>query len=155
MTIRPLTEADIPALAALERAGFPDPWNEAGLSLLLSPPYGGLCAEEEGTLLAYVGWLYFPAEQNFPADAEITRITVSPDARRRGIGRALLNAMRAALLPPNAPLTVRLDVRESNLPAQALYAACGFSPCGRRPRFYGGEDALEYSLTVPPKGQNS
>ncbi len=152
MTVRGLTAADIPALITLEQAGFSDPWNEAGLSLLLAPPYGGLCAEEDGGLLAYVGWICFPADQDFPAEAEITRITVSPAARRRGIGRALLEEMCEILLPANAPLTVRLDVRESNLPAQALYAACGFTPCGRRPRFYGSEDALEYCLTVPPKG---
>jgi ribosomal-protein-alanine N-acetyltransferase len=152
MTVRALTAADIPAIAALEQQGFPDPWNEAGLSLLLTPPYGGLCAEENGILLGYVGWIFFPADGDLPADAEITRITVSPDARRRGIGLTLLRAMCAVLLPACAPLTVRLDVRESNLPAQALYAAHGFAPCGRRPRFYGNEDALEFILTVPPKG---
>ena len=146
MTLTPIVREDISALAALEREGFSDPWNEAGLALLLTPPYGGLCAKREGEIVGYVGWLCFPADGSCPAEAEITRITVAPAARRQGIGRALLDAMLARLAPTGEPLSVNLDVRESNLPAQALYTALGFVPCGRRPRFYGDEDALEYRL---------
>ncbi len=37
-----------------------------------------------------------------------------------------------------------LEVRESNLAAQSLYAQCGFEPVGKRRRYYSNppEDAL-------------
>ncbi len=144
--IRPIERGDIPALAALEAVCFPDPWNEAGLGLLLGAPYGGLCAVRDGVTVGYVGWMYIPAGNGMSAEAEITRIAVAPDARRQGLGRALLNAMLAALAPNGEPLTVYLDVRESNRAAQALYESLGFVQQGVRPRFYGDEDAREYVL---------
>lgn len=145
LILRPVAEADLPALLALEAACFPDPWSEAGLSLLLRAPYGGLVAERAGAVVGYVGWMYFPAMGDCMAEAEITRICASSDARRCGIGRALLGEMLARL---EKPLRVYLDVRASNTPAQGLYEAFGFARRGVRPRFYGDEDAVEYELTV-------
>ncbi|MBE6575172.1 MAG: GNAT family N-acetyltransferase [Ruminococcaceae bacterium] len=158
LTIRPVCREDIPALMALEAAAFPDPWEENGLALLLNPPFGGLCAFAEGALAGYIGWLHFPADGSLPAEAEITRIAVSPALRRRGIGRLLLQEMLEHLAPDNAPITLRLDVRESNTAAQALYTGFGFAVCGRRPRFYGSEDALEMQLilpVIPPRRENT
>ncbi|MBQ8397024.1 MAG: ribosomal protein S18-alanine N-acetyltransferase [Clostridia bacterium] len=144
--IRPVERGDIPALAALEAACFPDPWNETGLGMLLGAPYGGLCAEQDGVIVGYVGWMYIPAGNSLPAEAEITRIAVAPAARRQGLGRALLEGMLAMLCPDDGALTVYLDVRESNRAAQALYESLGFARQGTRPRFYGDEDAREYAL---------
>lgn len=144
--IRPVERADIPALAALEAVCFPDPWNEAGLGMLLSAPYGGLCAVKDGAVVGYVGWMYIPAGNGLPAEAEITRIAVVPAARRQGFGRALLERMLTVLSPGNGALTVYLDVRASNRAAQALYESFGFVQYGSRPRFYGDEDACEYAL---------
>lgn len=149
ITLRPVCGADIQALLTLEAAAFPDPWEENGLKLLLSPPFGGLCAFAGEELAGYIGWLHFPADGSLPAEAEITRIAVSPAWRRRGIGRLLLQAMPERLAPGGSPITLRLDVRESNTAAQALYTGFGFAVCGRRPRFYGSEDALEMQLILP------
>ncbi|MBQ2768146.1 MAG: GNAT family N-acetyltransferase [Clostridia bacterium] len=149
IVLRAIAPSDLDTIAALEHQSFPDPWDTSGLGLLLAPPYGGLCAWLDDTIAGYIGWLAFPAAGDMPAEAEITRIAVSPALRRRGIGRALLSAMTAQLTSDNTPLTVHLDVRESNIAAQSLYAALGFTPCGRRPRFYGEEDALEMVLHRP------
>lgn len=146
LLLSPVTVDNLPALAGLERACFPDPWSEGGLRLLLAPPYGGLCAWQGGEVVGYIGYLAFPAAGDCSAEAEITRLAVAPAARRQGIGRALLMEM-LTVLQGEGSLSVRLDVRESNVPARALYASLGFAPCGRRPRFYGGEDAIEYLLT--------
>lgn len=147
--LRSVERNDIPTLAALEAACFSDPWNEAGLDLLLNPPYGGLCAMYGGRIDGYIGWIYFPAANGADAEAEITRIAVAPAARRRGLGRALLGGMLDRLAPAGEPFAVFLDVRESNRAAQALYESFGFVQNGRRPRFYGEEDAREYILTIP------
>ena len=144
--IRPVTPEDLAALAAIEQACFPDPWAVSALGILTAPPYGGLCALLDGAVVSYVGWMFIPAGDGMAAEAEITRIAVLPAARRCGIGRALLDAMIARLRPDGAPLSVYLDVRASNCAAQTLYASCGFVRHGVRPRFYGDEDAFEYSL---------
>lgn len=149
LLLRPVERDDLTALAALEAACFPDPWTETGLGLLLSRPYGGLCAVQAGAVVGYVGWMYLPAGDGIGAEAEIARIAVAPAVRRCGIGRALLDAMLAAITPNSPSLSVYLDVRESNRGAQALYEAFGFVRNGRRPRFYGDEDAREYILTIP------
>ena len=144
--IRAVEREDIPGLAALETACFPDPWTESALGMLTAKPYGGLCALQGEDIVGYVGWLHFPAMGDNAAEAEITRIAVSPAARRRGIGRALLERMFAVLNPDGAPMSAYLDVRESNRAAQALYESLGFVQHGTRPRFYGDEDAREYAL---------
>lgn len=151
--LRPVCEADIGALLALEAAAFPDPWEETGLNLLLAPPFGGLCAFAGDEPAGYIGWLHFPADGLLPAEAEITRIAVSPALRRRGIGRLLLQAMQERLAPGGSPIILRLDVRESNTAARALYAGFGFTIYGRRPRFYGSEDAIEMQLILPRRSK--
>ena len=67
---------------------------------------------------------------------------VEPDFRRRGVGRALVEALLDELRGEGVT-RVFLEVRGSNLPAHKLYAACGFAASGRRTRYYSdGEDAL-------------
>jgi ribosomal-protein-alanine N-acetyltransferase len=44
-----------------------------------------------------------------------------------------------------------LEVAEDNAAARALYAAAGFAPAGRRPRYYpDGRDALLLAAILPP-----
>lgn len=148
MTLRPIAREDIPALAKLEAACFPDPWNESGLGMLLAPPRGGLCAVSDGAVAGYVSWMHIPAGDGMAAEAEILRIAVSPEARRQGLGRALLDGMLNTLRVGDEPLNVYLDVRASNAAAQGLYASFGFVRRGMRPRFYGDEDAFEYVLEL-------
>ena len=51
---------------------------------------------------------------------------VLPQARGRGIGRALMQAVEAEALKRGAA-KITLEVLSGNAPARALYAACGFS----------------------------
>lgn len=82
-------------------------------------------------------------------ELEIFNIAVAGEARRQGLGRALLqHVLRCAA---NAGLeTALLEVRESNAAALALYAEAGFAPCGRRKGYYAdtGEDALVLSFAL-------
>ena len=62
---------------------------------------------------------------------EVLNLAVAPEFRRRGIGGALLQAGLAALRRRKVD-EVFLEVRESNISAQALYLGYGFRAVGQR-----------------------
>ena len=74
-------------------------------------------------------------------EAEIITIGVHPDARRTGIGSALLGVMEADL-KKNGVKHIFLEVAADNAPARALYEQNGFVQIGVRPRYYDGVDAI-------------
>lgn len=81
-------------------------------------------------------------------EAHISTIASHPDWRRRGIGELLLLAMIDSAAEIGANI-VTLEVRVTNVPAQALYTKYGFEVVGRRKGYYSdnGEDA--YIMTTP------
>lgn len=68
-------------------------------------------------------------------EGEILNLAVAPAGRRRGLGRALVQDILGALAERGVRY-VYLEVRESNAPARALYAAHGFKEVGRRTQYY-------------------
>ena len=84
MIVRRAELSDIPAVAALERAEFPDGADEGMLARLWKTDGGVILAAEEGNdLLGYV-WARFVLDEG-----DIGNVAVAPDSRRRGIGAAL------------------------------------------------------------------
>ena len=73
----------------------------------------------------------------------ISNVAVHPDARRQGIGDALIDALAAKAAELELAF-LTLEVRESNAPAIALYAKHGFHPVGKRKNYYDApkEDAV-------------
>lgn len=125
--ILPAVPQDAAAIASLEAVCFAglDPWGEEAVAATLSSPVGNCFLAKDGeTPVGYLLGTFIAPE------GEIDRVGVLPAYRRQGIGKALLVPFceRAE--------TVFLDVRASNLPAQALYRACGFTVCGKRSGFY-------------------
>jgi len=80
-------------------------------------------------------------------EGEILNLAVAPAGRRNGLGRALVQHMLEALTARGAR-QIYLEVRESNAPARALYAAQGFKEVGRRTQYYRRpvEDAIVLRL---------
>ena len=80
-------------------------------------------------------------------EGEILNLAVAPAGRRRGLGRALVEAMLEALRTRGIR-QVYLEVRESNSSARALYASRGFKEVGRRKAYYRRpvEDAIVLRL---------
>jgi len=74
-------------------------------------------------------------------EAEIITIGVHPDARRTGIGIALLGVMEADLKKSGVK-HIFLEVAADNTPARVLYEQNGFVQIGVRPRYYDGVDAI-------------
>lgn len=69
---------------------------------------------------------YVAAEIQSDGSGYIDFLGVHPDHRRRGIGRALVQASADRLLDLGAS-SVNLTVRESNAAARALYGSLGFT----------------------------
>ena len=130
MIVRKATLSDIPAVAALERAEFPDGADEGMLTRLWETDGGIILAAGEGdALLGYV-WARFVLDEG-----EIGNIAVAPERRRCGVGAALLGALFAESERRGAAV-LRLEVRESNLAARRLYEKNGFETVGKRRNYY-------------------
>lgn len=143
--IEPLRPEWIAAAAALEKQCFSLPWSEKSLQSELDNPRAALFAAvgSDGALLGWAGLQHVCGEGN------VTNIAVSPAARRRGIGRALTQALIGAAEDLGLS-SLTLEVRASNQAAVALYAGLGFDTLGIRPRFYERptEDALMMRKTL-------
>lgn len=74
-------------------------------------------------------------------ESEIITIGVHPDARRTGIGIALIGVMEADLKKQGVK-HIFLEVVADNAPARALYEQTGFVQVGVRPKYYDGVDAI-------------
>src|SRR5262249_11518023 len=84
---------------------------------------------------------FLVTRQTAPHEHEILNLAVDPAHRRQGIARALL---RDALSQANADWF--LEVRESNVPAIALYRSLGFEQVALRPGYYSPESGIVMKL---------
>ena len=111
-----------------------------------SPIRVALAAEEAGG-----GVAGFAIASVLPPHAELESIAVSAHLHRQGVARRLFAELLINLQPRRVTEIV-LEVRESNLPARALYSALGFSQLGTRPRYYADpeENAVLLSFPVGP-----
>ncbi len=129
------TGAHAAAMAAIHAASFPprERWGEDAMRLQLDLPGAFAFIDERGAfVLARVA----------ADEAEILSVAVMPEARRSGVGRALLAAAMDEARACGAA-SMFLEVAEANTAARALYAGAGFAPVGTRPNYYpGGAAAL-------------
>lgn len=140
MRLRAAEASDRAQIVALEQASQLYPWTSADLSQFPSSIDRGWVMEDQGQIVAWLGARLLAQE------AEVLNMAVRPAWRQRGLGRELL----AALLTQVDRLGIErvlLEVRQSNLRAQALYRRCGFVVCGQRKGYYRSagnqrEDAL-------------
>jgi [ribosomal protein S18]-alanine N-acetyltransferase len=132
--IRPMAEADLPAVAAIQQAcPSAAQWNPSDYLAL-----DATVAELDGRV---AGFLVVRAVAE--DEREVLNVAVDPLAQRQGVAAQLLSeALRRG--------AVRwfLEVRESNRPARNLYKKWGFLDVGRRPSYYTApeEDCIVMSL---------
>jgi ribosomal-protein-alanine N-acetyltransferase len=128
--VRPLHVDDLDALYALERASQPLPWSDDQLLLeLVHDDALVLGCDDDSGLCGYV------ALRQMVDELWVLNVAVHPRARRRGLGRRLLDVAWATTRA-RALASLWLEVRESNAGARALYQSCGFTERGRRPGYY-------------------
>jgi ribosomal-protein-alanine N-acetyltransferase len=130
MRLRPAGPEDAAALAEAHALAFADPWPARAFAELLASPGAFALAAEAGDRLA--GLILLRA---IAGEAEVLTLAVIPAHRRRGVGRALLEAGlgRSALAGAAAAF---LEVAADNAAGIALYRQDGFEAVGRRAGYY-------------------
>ena len=130
MKILPMNEYHVAQVAELEKLCFSDPWSENSVASELKNPLSlWLIAEEDGVVCGYVG------SPTVLGETDMMNIAVRPDCRRKGVAAALITELICRLKGQGSHI-LRLEVRESNAPAIALYKAMGFTQLGLRKNYY-------------------
>jgi ribosomal-protein-alanine N-acetyltransferase len=151
MQIRRATLADVSAIVYIERqsptAGH---WSEQQYRFAINYPGGGaqrlvLVAQHDDETLP----IAFLVAHHVASDWELENIVVSPQVRRTGCAKQLLNALLTRARDTNSD-SIFLEVRESNAAARTLYERAGFEETGRRKSYYANpeEDAILYRLSL-------
>jgi ribosomal-protein-alanine N-acetyltransferase len=163
VTIRSATPTDIQFLMALERASpTAAHWSEERYRQAVQPCTGDperLVLAAEGVTPAAAGGseeaeagsglLGFLVARYLAPEWELENIVVAAAARRRGLGKQLLEALFARAKETHSE-ALFLEVRESNTGARSLYEAAGFQQAGRRKSYYTDpvEDAILYRQSM-------
>ena len=135
--LRPMVDADLPFTAALyastrEAELAPIPWPAEAKQAFLAQQhaaqhahyqqhYRGMDAMIVERRGAAIGRLYL---YEMPAEIRIVDISLAPEARRHGIGAALLRDLFAQAAPRGKNVSIHV---EKNNPARMLYARLGFT----------------------------
>jgi [ribosomal protein S18]-alanine N-acetyltransferase len=140
--IRPAAAADVDDLMRIEERAFrTERIPRRGFRRFLASPSSLLIvARHAGTTAGYALVL-------FRAGSEVARlysIAVAPEAKRRGIGVALLAAAEAATRARKCSV-LRLEVHEKNAPAISRYRKSGYTLFGQHLGYYAdGGHALRF-----------
>ena len=144
--IRPMTNADLADVLAIETSAYTHPWSEGILRDCMRVGYSCWVCEMGEDVVGHAVMSVAVGE------AHLLNLCVSPDFQGLGVGRRLLNrALRIAA--EREADTMFLEVRESNVGACGLYESEGFGEIGRRRAYYpkdggGREDALVYAKAL-------
>ena len=145
LMIRPAIERDLDMVLAIEQsAGTAAHWTEPQYKIaIVQPERLFFVAEEGGSILGFL--IAFTGTPEW----ELENLAVLASARKRGIGRTLMEALIRAAQQANAS-EIRQEIRASNHPAQALGQKMRFVQQGRRRGYYRepDEDALLFKYLV-------
>lgn len=126
------------ALFAIEQACFGNDWTRDMLFEEIDNPLSVLVTERrEGAVAG------FALGRVVADEAELFRIGVLPEFRKRGIAEGLLSELLWKMSERGAAKCF-LEVRGRNAPAIALYEKCGFERISVRRGYYSDDDALIY-----------
>ena len=129
ITIEKMSREHLSEVASIEERSFSLPWSLESFELMLTEQASALVALEDGRVLGYVGMMCVLDE------GQIINVAVHPDARRRGVGRSLMEAAQT-YAKERGIVFLSLEVRESNIAARSLYSSLGWEEQGIRKGFY-------------------
>ncbi len=134
-------KGDALSIAQLEKECFTDNWSENAVSMQIDRQQ--IIVYKDGNKV--IGYCVFMTAAD---EGEILRIAVIPNARKRGIGRKLLDSA-VKIMKSRGASEIFLEVRASNKDAISLYEKYGFIKTGVRKNYYENkEDAVLYNFKV-------
>ena len=140
---RDLDPGDLDEVMAIEMASFPSPWSHKLFEEEIGRTFSDavVAVEEPGGEVAGYTICWTVGEES-----HLLNIAVRPDARGRGVGRALLKECLRRAARAGAR-RIFLEVRPSNQQAIRIYRREGFRFVGIREGYYTdtGEDAIVFS----------
>lgn len=147
----PLRPEDLPQVAAIEEAVFPEPLSLEAVRSLYSDPATTYVAFRDGDVVA----AYFGFQVTGPTAHVIANAT-HPAYRRRQLGRRILTRAEPVARLAGARWFLG-EVRVSNTPQRLLLAGLGWVDIGLCPHFFGnGEDArVVWRVLSDPAGGES
>lgn len=140
LSVEPMRRRHVAGVMAIEQRSYPKPWTENvfhnELEMMRRGERTYLVARRQRAVVGYGGLMYAVD------DAHVTNIAVSDEVRRQGVATRLLAELAWCGIEYGST-ALTLEVRVSNLGAQALYERFGFEAAGVRPRYYeNAEDAI-------------
>jgi ribosomal-protein-alanine N-acetyltransferase len=146
-TLRPMREADLDAVMAIEVRAYPFPWTRGIFEDCLRAAYPAWVLWRGEAIVGYAVLSVAAGE------GHVLNVCVDPACQGQGHGRRLLHAV-LHLARARGAKRLFLEVRPSNPGAIALYRSEGFDEIGRRPRYYpardGREDAIVMAMELLP-----
>lgn len=143
--LRPMRDADVEAVAAIERSAYEFPWSVGIFRDCLRAGYDCRVLVEHQTILGY-GILSVGA-----GEAHVLNVCIAPSHQGRHLGRRLVRQV-IDLARWHRAERIFLEVRPSNERAIALYLSLGFNEIGKRPNYYparrGREDAIVMAIEL-------
>ncbi|MFR7590580.1 MAG: ribosomal protein S18-alanine N-acetyltransferase [Longibaculum sp.] len=148
MLIRAMDINDVERVVELENILFTSSWNASDFmyEILENQFSYNFVLEEDECIVGYVGvWIMYEQSQ-------ITTIGIDPLYQRRGLGRALLEAMIDFALQQDCQV-MSLEVRISNQKALSLYQSLGFQTKAIRKNYYQDNHEDAYLMVKELEGQ--
>ena len=139
--LRPMREADLAAVHALESRAYEFPWSLGTFRDCLHANYSCWVLQDDAQLIGY--FLLSVAA----GEAHVLNICVDPRLQGQGLGRVMMGNL-LKLARQHRAERVFLEVRPSNPPAIHLYESLGFNEIGRRPRYYPSRDGREDAIVM-------
>ena len=140
-----MLDGDLAQVLAIENAIYTHPWTHGNFTDSLRAGYECRTWRQDGELIGYFILMLAAGE------AHLLNLSIGARHQRSGQGRALLRET-ADLARRRGARSVFLEVRPSNLAAQALYTRFGFRRIALRRGYYpahsGREDALVLTLAL-------
>ena len=147
LAFRPMGPQDLARVVEIEQAAFAHPWSRDLLAREMVHDWSTvLLAVEPAAVGSILGVVVFWMVQD---ELHVLNVAVAPEARRRGVARALMHEAERRGREQGARIAT-LEVRRSNAPAVRLYRSLGYAEVGVRPRYYTdeGEDAIVMERTL-------
>ncbi|MDP9499567.1 ribosomal protein S18-alanine N-acetyltransferase [Bisgaard Taxon 45] len=139
--ITQITEHDLERLFEIEQSAHLVPWSMGILKNTQGDRYLNLKLIDQEQIVAFVICQYILDE------ATLLNIAVDPLFQGKGFGKQLLTQLIQQLTEKGIS-TLWLEVRESNIVAQTLYAQLGFNEVDRRKNYYPTPDGQRENAIV-------